>query len=76
MLAVFPVDGKVFCGRGGRTHPGGPSKVVLYTQLVTIASRRRVDLAMGAAGLGWDHPSPGMVGTRVLPVAVGTRDTI
>ena len=76
---MFPVDDRVLCGRGGRTLLGCRSEVVLYTPLVTIASRRHgrhMDLAMVAAVLGWDHPSPGMVCARVLPVHARTRGTI
>ena len=73
--AVFPVDGRALCGRGVRTLFGCRSLIVLYT-LVIILSRRDRDLAPVAAVLGWDHPSPGMVCTRVLSVQVGTRGTV
>ena len=75
-MLVFPVDGRALCGQGGRALLGCRSAVVLYTLLVIIASRRLMDLAMVAAVLGWDHPCPGVVCTRVLPVQVGTRGTI
>ena len=74
--AVFRVDGKALCARGGRTLPGCRSEVVLYTLLVIIASRRHMNFAIVEAALGWDHPSPGMVCTRVIPVQAGTQGTI
>ena len=73
VLAVFPVDGRALSGRRGRTLVGCRSEVILYTLLVIVASRRHMGLPMEAAVLGWDHPSPGMVCIRVLPVQVGTR---
>ena len=76
MLAAFPVDGRALCGRGVRTLLWGRSLIVLYTPLVITASRRHRDLAPVAAGLGWDHPSPGMVCTRVHPVQFETRGTV
>ena len=74
--AVFPVDGRALCGRGVRALLGCRSLIVLYTPLVIILSERHGDLATVAAVLGWDHPSPGMVCTRVLSVQVGTRGTV
>ena len=73
VLAVFPVDGRALSGRGGPTLVGCHSEVILYTPLVIVASRRHMGLPMVAAVWGWDHPSPGMVCTRVHPVQVGTR---
>ena len=70
---MFPVDGRALSGRRGRTLVGCRSEVILYTLLVIVASRRHMGLPMEAAVLGWDHPRPGMVCTRVLPVQVGTR---
>ena len=46
-----------------------------HTPLVIILSRHR-DLATVAAVLGWDHPSPDMLCTRVPHVQVGTRGTV
>ena len=76
VLAVFPVVARTLCGRGGRTLTGCRSQVVLFTSLVIVESKRHTDLAMVAAVLGWDHPSPSMVCARVPPVKARTRGTV
>ena len=45
VLAVFLVDGRALCGRGGRTLLGRRSEVVFYT-MVKIVSRPHMDLTV------------------------------
>ena len=66
VLAVFPVRGRAGCGQGGRTLLLCFPKVLFYTPLVIIVSRRHGVLAMVAAVLGRYHPRPGTVCTQSI----------